>query len=67
MQVSEATIIKDVKVAIDENTSVAPFTDSDGNTLDPDTLEMEEIIKSKIADGVNAHMAADAFDRIVNG
>ena len=54
MQVSEATIIKDVKVAIDENTSVAPFTDSDGNTLDPDTLEMEEMIKSKIADGVNA-------------
>lgn len=54
MQVSEATIIKDVRVAMDENTSVAPFTDSDGNTFDPDTLEMEEIIKSKIADGVNA-------------
>lgn len=54
MQVSEATIIRDVRVAMDENTSVAPFTDSDGNTFDPDTLEMEEIIKSKIADGVNA-------------
>ena len=54
MQVSEATIIKDVRVAVDENTSVAPFTDGDGNTFDPDTLEMEEIIKSKIADGVNA-------------
>ena len=54
MQVSEATIIKDVRVAIDENTSIAPFIDSDGNTFDPDTLEMEEIIKSKIADGVNA-------------
>ena len=54
MQVSEATIIRDVRVAMDENTSVAPFTDSDGNTFNPDTLEMEEIIKSKIADGVNA-------------
>ena len=54
MQVSEATIIKDVRVALDENTNIAPFTDSDGNTFDPDTLEMEEIIKSKIADGVNA-------------
>ena len=58
MQVSEATIIKDVRVAIDENTSVTPFTDESGNIFDPDTLEMEEIIKSKIPDGINAVRAA---------
>ena len=54
MQVSEATIIRDVRVAIDENTKITPFTDDDGNVVDTATLEMEEIIKSKIADGINA-------------
>jgi len=51
---SEDTIVNDVRTAIDENTSVTAFTDSDGNSIDPDTLEMEDIIKSKIADGINA-------------
>lgn len=54
MQVTESTIISDVRVAMDENTAVTAFTDGDGTAIDTDTLEMEEIIKSKIADGVNA-------------
>ena len=54
MQVAESTIISDVRVAMDENTAITAFTDSDGTVIDTDTLEMEEIIKSKIADGVNA-------------
>lgn len=54
MQVSEATIIRDVRVAIDENTKITPFTDDDGNVVDTATLEMEDIIKSKITDGINA-------------
>lgn len=51
---SEDTIVNDVRIAIDENTNATVFTDSDGNTFDPDTLEMEDIIKSKIKDGINA-------------
>lgn len=54
MLVAESTIINDVRVAMDENTAITAFTDSDGTVIDTDTLEMEEIIKSKIADGVNA-------------
>lgn len=54
MQYAESTIIKDVRVAIDENTTITSLTGPDGTTFDTDTLEMEEIIKSKIADGVNA-------------
>ena len=54
MLVAESTIISDVRVAMDENTAITAFTDSDGTVIDTDTLEMEEIIKSKIADGVNA-------------
>lgn len=54
MQVTESTIISDVRVAMDENTAITAFTDGDGTALDTDTLEMEEIIRSKIADGVNA-------------
>lgn len=57
MQYSEDTIIKDVRVAFDENTSIAAFADTSG-TLDPDTLEMEEIIRSKISDAINAVRAS---------
>lgn len=48
------TIIKDVRVAMDENTATTAFVDDAGDTVDPDTLEMEEIIRSKVADGLNA-------------
>lgn len=51
---SEDTIVKDVRTAIDENTSYNAFTDTSGNILDTDTLEMDEIIRSKVADGLNA-------------
>ncbi len=72
LQVAESRIITDVRVAIDENTTVAAFTDAEGNTFDPDTLEMEEIIKSKIADGVNevrmiAHISMLESTRSVSG
>lgn len=50
----EDTLVKDVRTAIDENTQVIAFTDDGGSALDADTLEMEEIIKSKIPDAVNA-------------
>jgi len=56
---SEDTMVKDVRIAIDENTKATAFTDDDGVTFDADTLEMEEIIKSKIPDAINAvRMAA---------
>lgn len=48
------TLIADVRTAIDENTSIAAFTDSGGNIVDTDTLEMEDIIRSKVIDGINA-------------
>lgn len=51
---SEDTIANDVRIAIDENSSATAFTDSEGNAMGPDTLEMEDIIKSKIKDGINA-------------
>lgn len=54
MQYAESTIIKDVRVAIDENTAITPIAGADGTALDTDTLEMEDIIKSKITDAVNA-------------
>lgn len=54
MLIAESTIISDVRVAMDENTAITAFTDGDGTVIDTYTLEMEEIIKSKIADGVNA-------------
>jgi len=47
-------IAKDVRIAIDENEVTTAFTDSEGNTFDPATLEMDDIIKSKIADGINS-------------
>lgn len=57
--VSEDTIARDVRIAIDENTAVAAFEDGGGNAIDTDTLEMDDIIRSKIADGINAvRMAA---------
>lgn len=51
---SEDALVKDVRTAIDENTQVTAFTDGDGAAFDTDTLEMEEIIKSKIPDAINA-------------
>lgn len=56
---SEDTVVRDVRIAIDENTETAAFKDAAGMTYDTDTLEMEEIVKSKIPDAVNAvRMAA---------
>lgn len=51
MQVEESKIIADVKTAIDENTKILSIS---GETFDTDTLEMEDIIKSKIVDAVNS-------------
>lgn len=51
---SEDTIVKDVRTAIDENTSYSAFTDAEGDIVDADTLEMDDIIRSKVADGLNA-------------
>lgn len=59
MSYSVDKIVEDVRVALDENTSVSAFTDDAGTVVQPDTLEMEEIIRSKIADGLDAvRMAA---------
>lgn len=49
MNVTEAQIITDVRAAIDENTTAAALSG-----YDSDTLEMEDIIRSKIVDGINA-------------
>lgn len=58
-QYSVYTLIEDVRTTIDENTSIAAFTDSGGNIVDTDTLEMDDIIRSKIVDAINAvHRAA---------
>lgn len=54
MQVTERKIISDVRVAMDENAKITAFTGDDGTVVDTGTLEMEDIIRSKIADGVNA-------------
>lgn len=54
MRYAESTIIKDVRVAIDENAAITPVAGADGTALDTDTLEMEDIIRSKITDAVNA-------------
>ena len=51
MQVEESKIIADVKTAIDENTKILSIS---GETFDTDTLEMEDIVKSKIVDAVNS-------------
>lgn len=59
MEVSGTDLAKDVRVAIDENTKTTAFTDGDGNAIDADTVEMDDIIRSKIVDGINAvRMAA---------
>lgn len=47
-------MVRDVRVALDENRSLAPFVTGDGAFEDDDMLEMEDIIVAKIADGVNA-------------
>lgn len=47
---SVETIVGDVRVALDENTTITVLS----SASDADTLEMEDIIKSKIADGINA-------------
>lgn len=47
-------MVRDVRVALDENRSLAPFETGDGAFEDDDMLEMEDIIVAKIADGVNA-------------
>ena len=58
MQYSEDTIVRDVRVAFDENTEVSSFAGSDGSTFDSDTLEMEDIIRSKICDAINTVRAS---------
>lgn len=50
MSYAVADIVKDVRVAIDENTAVEALSEAG----DADTLEMEDIIRSKIPDGINA-------------
>lgn len=54
MQATKEAIIKDVRIAIDENAATTPFTDESGLITDSTTLEMDDIIGSKIADGINA-------------
>lgn len=54
MQATKEAIIKDVRIAIDENAKTTPFTDESGLITDSTTLEMDDIIGSKIADGINA-------------
>lgn len=54
MQATREVIIKDVRIAIDENANTTPFTDESGLITDITTLEMDDIIGSKIADGINA-------------
>lgn len=50
---SKETIAKDVRIAIDENETITAFNDSDGTTVDPATLELDDMIVSKIAEAVN--------------
>lgn len=54
MQATKEAIITDVRIAIDENAKTTPFTDESGLITDSTTLEMDDIIGSKIADGINA-------------
>lgn len=53
MDIAASGIAKDVRVAIDENTVVKAFVDDNGDTFETDTLEMDDIIISKIVDGIN--------------
>lgn len=48
MVIEKADIIKDVRIALDENAERLSLT------IDSESLELEEIIESKIADAVNA-------------
>lgn len=51
--VTADTMARDVRVAIDENTDATPLVG------DTDTLEMDDIIRAKLPDGINAvRMAA---------
>lgn len=52
--VTTDTFVEDVRTAIDENTDITAFVDDENTEADTDTLEMEDIIRAKIPDGINA-------------
>lgn len=57
-------ILADVRTAIDENTDISPFTDESGAITDIPTLEMDDIIKSKISDAINIVRSIAQTDKL---